>query len=107
MQQQVTKKSVEQPELKVVIYSFAESNGKRNWTAMFKRVAPFDMLQGNCGGITIEQSEYWNRVAYMAERARVLLGQRQTEPDIVAYGKDVFTPEEWEGQDPEGVFSKP
>lgn len=93
-----------QPALKVVLTSFPESNGKRNWTAFFKRVEPFDGLAGSCGGITIDYGECWNRIAYEAERARVLLGERISEPDILEYGKDVKTPEEWLGNDPEGVF---
>lgn len=93
------------PTLTVVLRSFPESNGKRNWTAMFKRTTPFNGLVGNCGGITIARGEFWNRVAYEAERARVLLGERQTEPSIVDYAKDVMTPQEWSGQDAEGVFA--
>lgn len=92
-------------ELTVVIKSFPESNGRRNWTAMFKRTTPFSGLVGNAGGITIAHGEQWNRVAYMAERARVLLGERVTEPDILAYGEDVATPQEWKGKDPESIFA--
>lgn len=92
-------------ELKVVIHSFPESNGRRNWTAMFKRTTPFSGLIGNSGGITIARGEQWNRVAYLAERARVLLGDRETEPDILEYGEDVATPQEWKGKDLEGVFA--
>lgn len=36
-------------ELTVKIRSFPESNGKRNWTAMFVSKEPFDGLVGNCG----------------------------------------------------------
>lgn len=91
-------------ELHVTLYAFPESNGKRNWTAMFKRVEPWGGLIGNCGGITIARGEYWNRVAYEAERARFLLGLRKTEPEIMHYGKDVMTPEEWQPKDPESAF---
>lgn len=91
--------------LQVVMTSFPESNGKRNWTAMFKRIEPFDGLVGTCGGVTIDHGECWNRVAYAAERARVLLGLRMTEPDILEYGKDVATPDEWQGTDPESMQS--
>lgn len=96
-----------QPRLKVVVMTFPESNGRRNWTAMFKRAEPWDGLIGNCGGITIAHSECWNRVAYEAERARYLLGLRSTEPHILHYGKDVQTPLEWEAKDPDGVFHLP
>lgn len=95
-----------QPKLTVVLRSFPESNGKRNWTAMFRRAEGFSGLIGNCGGITIARGEYWNRVAFHAEEARFLLGERNTEPFILAYGDDVKTPQEWTGNDPEGTFSK-
>lgn len=85
-------------ELTVKIRSFPESNGKRNWTAMFVSKEPFDGLVGNCGGITIARGEYWNYVAYEAERARFLLGERDTEPFILDYGVDIQTPEEWKGE---------
>ena len=88
----------QQPELQVVIRSFPESNGKRNWTALLKRVQPFDGLVGTCGGITIAYGEYWNQVAYQAERCKFLLGQRKDEPFILDYGDDICTPEEWKGE---------
>ncbi len=87
--------------LRVVIKSYPESNGKRNWTALFMREERFAGLVGNGGGVTIDRGEYWNRVAYFSERARVLLGLRESEPDLIEYGEDVLTPEEWEGKDPE------
>ena len=93
-----------QPELKVILRGFPESNGRRNWTAMFTRAQPWDGLAGNAGGITIEWGEYWNRVAYAAERARFLLGERSTEPRILAYAKDITNPCDWDGDDLEGVF---
>lgn len=87
-----------QPKLTVVICSFPESNGKRNWTAMLVRVDGFDKLIGNAGGITIARGELWNRVAYEAERTRLLIGERDTEPHIYDYGDDIHTPEEWKGE---------
>jgi hypothetical protein len=90
--------------LTVRLVSYPESNGKRNWTAMFARIQPWDGLIGNAGGVTIGRGEYWNRVAYEAERARFLIGERTTEPGIWAYGEDVKTPEEWHGADPESAF---
>lgn len=87
-----------QPKLVVKLRSFPESNGKRNWTAMICREALWQGLAGNCGGITVEQGEYWNRVAYYAERTRFLLGQRDTEPNIRDYGDDIQMPDEWEGE---------
>ncbi len=87
-----------QPKLTVKILSFPESNGKRNWTALLVRVDGLDGLVGNCGGITIDRGECWNRVAYAAECARFLLGERDTEPHILDYGTDIKTPEEWSGE---------
>ena len=89
--------------LTVRLVSYPESNGKTNWTAMFVRTQPWDGLRGNSGGITIDRGECWNRVTYNAERARFLLGERTTEPSIMAYGKDVKTPEEWDGTDSEAA----
>lgn len=85
-------------ELTVIVRQYPESNGRRNWTAMFVRKEKFDGLIGNGGGITIERGEHWNRVAYAAERARFLLGERNTEPFILDYGVDIPTPEGWRGE---------
>ena len=87
-----------QPRLTVRLQSFPESNGKRNWTALLVRVDAWHGLVGNCGGITIDRGEYWNRVAYEAERAKLLIGERDTEPDIMDYGDDIKTPDEWAGE---------
>ena len=87
-----------QPRLTVRLTSFPESNGKRNWTALLVRVDHWRGLIGNCGGITIARGEMWNRVAYEAECARLLLGERDTEPDILDYGDDITTPEQWAGE---------
>lgn len=88
----------QQPRLTVRVQSFPESNGKRNWTALLVRVDAWGGLVGNCGGITIDRGECWNRVAYEAERAKLLIGERDTEPDIMDYGDDIHTPEEWAGE---------
>ena len=88
----------QQPRLTVKVLSFPESNGKRNWTALLVRVDAWGGLIGNCGGITIDRGECWNRVAYEAERAKLLIGERDTEPDIMDYGDDIHTPEEWAGE---------
>ncbi len=64
-----------QPRLTVRLVSFAESNGKRNWTALLVRAEPWDGLIGNCGGITVARGELWNRVAYEAERTKFLIGE--------------------------------
>ena len=65
---------------------------------MFVRITSFKGLVGSCGGIVIAHRECWNRVAYEAERARFLLGERDTEPFIIDYAEDVSTPEEWCGE---------
>lgn len=86
------------PRLTVRLQSFPESNGKRNWTAMLVRVEKWGGLIGNCGGITIARGELWNRVAYEAERAKLLIGERDTEPCILDYGEDIETPDQWAGE---------
>jgi len=93
-----TEPQAAQPRLTVHLQSFPESNGKRNWTAMFVRAGGFAGLVGNCGGITIARGELWNRVAYSAECAKLLIGERDTEPDILDYGDDIKTPDLWLGE---------
>ena len=87
-----------QPGLTVRLTSFPESNGKRNWTALLMRVDKWDGLVGNCGGISLARGELWNRVAWEAECAKFLIGERDTEPFILDYGDDISTPEEWAGE---------
>ena len=86
------------PRLTVKLCSFPESNGRRNWTAMITRDRPWSGLLGNCGGGTIDRGEYWNRIAYAAEQARFLLGERDTEPHILDYSTDIDTPDQWSGE---------
>ena len=95
-----------QPKLTVRLTSFPESNGKRNWTALLVREEPWDGLIGNCGGITIDRGELWNRVAYEAERARYLIGERDTEPHILDYGDDIETPDTWPGEVRGSMYGK-
>lgn len=87
-----------QPRLTVKLLSFPESNGRRNWTALLVRTEKWDGLIGNCGGISIARGELWNRVAYEAECAKLLIGERDTAPDILDYGDDIETPEQWAGE---------
>ena len=89
----------EQPRLMVRLTSFPESNGKRNWTALLVRADAWDGLVGNCGGVSLARGELWNRVAYHAECARLLIGERDTEPHILDYGDDIETPEQWAGEE--------
>lgn len=90
--------AAKQPKLTVRLQSFPESNGKRNWTALLVRTDKWDGLAGNCGGISIAHGELWNRVAYEAERAKLLIGERDTEPCILDYGDDIETPDQWAGE---------
>ena len=87
-----------QPRLTVKLQSYPETNGKRNWTALLVRVDKWGGLVGNSGGISIAHGELWNRVAYEAERTKLLIGERDTEPCILDYGEDIETPEEWKGE---------
>lgn len=87
-----------QPRLTVRLTSFPESNGKRNWTALLVRADKWDGLIGNCGGISLARGELWNRVAWEAECAKFLIGERDTEPFILDYGDDISTPKEWAGE---------
>lgn len=80
------------------IRSYPESNGRRNWTGLLVRVDGFKGLIGSGGGVVIDRGEYWNRVAYQCERARYLIGERDTEPHILDYGDDIETPEQWAGE---------
>jgi hypothetical protein len=88
-----------QPRLTVRLCSFPESNGKRNWTALLVRTdAAWGGLIGSSGGITVARGELWNRVAYEAERAKFLIGERADEPWILDYGDDIETPDGWPGE---------
>jgi len=46
----------------------------------------------------MDRGEYWNRVAYEAERTKLLIGERDTEPNILDYGDDITTPDQWAGE---------
>lgn len=94
----VLEDAARQPQLKVRLTAFPESNGKQNWTALLVRSEPWGGLVGNCGGISLARGELWNRVAYEAECARFLIGERDTEPCILDYAKDIKTPDEWAGE---------
>ena len=68
------------PELAVWYGAMPETNGKTNWTAMLHR-----KVQHPWEGITIDRSEYPDRVRYEADRMRHLIGELADEPDILAY----------------------
>jgi hypothetical protein len=61
--------------------SMPESNGKTNWTAILHRG---DVTSG----ITIDMSEYPDRVRYEADRMRWMIGELDKEPFILDYDAD-------------------
>lgn len=71
-----------QPELTVWYGAMPESNGKSNFTAILKRkgAGPFDTCH-----ITIDRSEYPDRVRYEADRVRWIIGELKEEPCITDY----------------------
>jgi hypothetical protein len=61
--------------------SMPESNGKTNWTAILHK--------GDiASGMTIDRSEYPERVRYVADRVRWLIGELDKEPFILDYDAD-------------------
>lgn len=70
-------------ELTVWYGAMPESNGKTNWTAILHRKG-----EQVWDGITIDRSEYPDRVRYEADRMRYLIGELTEEPDILAYDAD-------------------
>lgn len=74
------------PHLTVWYGSMPETNGKTNWTAMLHRKGQYPWE-----GITIDRSEYPDRVRYEADRMRHLIGDLADEPDILAYDADAHS----------------
>ncbi|EMS1124405.1 DUF551 domain-containing protein [Klebsiella aerogenes] len=74
------------PALSVWYGCMPETNGKTNWTAILYR-------NGGCisNGITIDISEYPDRVRYEADRMRHLIGELKEEPDILKYDADAHS----------------
>lgn len=70
----------QQPELSVWYGSMPESNGKTNWTAILHRKG-----EHLSTGITIDRSEYPERVRYEADRVRYLIGESDKRPCIIDY----------------------
>lgn len=68
--------------------SMPESNGKSNWTAILHRTG-YPIWEGSC--ITLDRSEYPDRVRYEADRARYLIGELTDEPDILAYDETLHS----------------
>lgn len=70
--------------LQVWYGAMPESNGKTNYTAMLHRG---DMTEG----ITIDRSEYPDRVRYEADRMRWMIGELPEPPDILQYDADAHS----------------
>jgi hypothetical protein len=69
------------PKLSVWYGPMPESNGKTNWTAILHK--------GDiASGMTIDKSEYPDRVRYEADRVRWLIGELDKEPFILDYDAD-------------------
>lgn len=79
-------KSDGKPELTVWYGAMPETNGKTNWTAILHRKG-----QQIWEGITIDRSEYPDRVRYEADRMRYLIGELPDEPDILSYDADAHS----------------
>lgn len=75
------------PRLAVWFGALPESNGKQNWTAILHR-ADESMMDG----VSIECSEYTDRVRYTADRLRHLIGQLPEAPDILTYDSGLQAP---------------
>ncbi|QWE95367.1 hypothetical protein [Cupriavidus sp. EM10] len=77
------------PESKLRVFygPMPESNGKHNYTAILYRDNGNDVLD-LADGITIERSEFPDRVRYEADRLRYLLGELADRPDILDYDAD-------------------
>lgn len=80
------------PELAVWYGKMPESNGKSNWTAILYRKGGEGSFMGRLSeGITIDRSEYEDRVRYEADRMRYLIGELDQEPDILAYDENLHS----------------
>ena len=72
--------------------SMPESNGKSNWTAILYRKGDENTLIGGLAdGITIDRSEYPDRVRYEADRMKYLIGEIQDEPFILDYDANLHS----------------
>jgi hypothetical protein len=70
------------PKLKVWYGKMPESNGKENWTVILYADKVWD-------GMTIDRSEYPDRVRYCADELRYLIGEISTKPYILDYDSDL------------------
>lgn len=58
-----------------------ESSGRKNYTAILYN----KQLDKFCDGITLDRSEYPDRVRWAADKARYLIGEIAERPHILAY----------------------
>lgn len=79
---------IDRPPLTVWYGPMPESNGRSNFTAILRRVTPDGLLGDIANGITIDRSEYPERVRYEADRMRYLIGEIEEEPFILDYDAD-------------------
>lgn len=77
----------QQPALTVWYGDMPESNGKSNFTAILMRKHG-NKLDNMTNGITIDRSEYPDRVRYEADRVRYLIGELTERPFILDYDAD-------------------
>lgn len=66
-----------------------ESNGKSNWTAILHRKGD-GLMDGP--HITIDRSEYPDRVRYEADRVRFIIGEIDKEPFVLDYDDKLVSP---------------
>ncbi len=73
-------------ELSVWFGAMPETNGKHNYTAIL-------YPKNGCisEGITVERSEYHDRVRYEADRMRYLIGELENEPEILEYDANMHS----------------
>ncbi len=70
-----------------------ESNGKSNWTALLMR-KDGSAIEAMTDAVTLERSEFKDRVRYVADRARWVLGEISERPDVLDYDPDLVEPPE-------------
>lgn len=68
-----------------------ESNGKENWTAILHRKSEDGLFGGIADGITIDRSEYPDRVRYEADCVRYLIGEIDKKPNILEYDSELHS----------------
>lgn len=82
---------IAQQGLAVFYGKMPESNGKSNWTAILYRKSEDGLLGGIADGITIDRSEYPDRVRYEADCVRYLIGEIDKKPNILEYDSELHS----------------